>query len=351
MDFRSDNVTRVSPEILASLSEANNGTVASYGDDPWTVQLQERMRRLFETDCLVFPVLTGTAANCLALASIVPPWGITFAHHHSHLEEDECGAPEFFTRGAKLRLLPGAHGKIEANSLRTAIAASGIGVQHHSQAAAVSISQATEAGSLYQPDEISDIAAATHDAGLYMHMDGARFANAVAALDVAPADITWRSGVDVLSFGATKNGAMMAEAVVFFDVGLAKDFIYRRKQAGHLVSKMRFVSAQLNAYLDHDLWLRNARHANAVAERLGARLAQIPGVEILHPVEANEVFVRMPQAALMALESQGAQFYRWGVPDSGEIRLVTAFDTPMEWVDSFADAVCASTGARLVASA
>lgn len=336
MDFRSDNVTGASPEILRAIHDANVGTVGSYGDDPWTEQFQKRMQEIFETDCLVYPLATGTAANSLGLACATPPWGMIFAHEHSHIEEDECGAPALFTGGAKIRLLAGAHGKFTAQSLDDAIVASGVGVQHHTQAASVSISQVTEAGTVYSIEEIEAIASVARRHRLPLHMDGARFANALVALGAKPADMTWRAGVDILSFGATKNGAVMAEALVFFNKDLARDFLFRRKQAGHLISKMRFVSAQLCAYVADDLWLRNARHANAAARAIVEGVGNLPGVGLVHPADANEIFLALPNAAIDALERDQVKFYRWGAPGSGMIRLVTAFNTPMEWADAFA---------------
>lgn len=329
MDFRSDNVSGAHPAMLEALARANQGTATSYGDDDITRGLAAKFRRLFETRCAVFPIATGTAANALALASMAPNWGVIYCHRGAHIEEDECGAPEFFTGGAKLHLIDGMHGKLAPGDLAAAIGESG--VQHHAQPAAVSISQASEAGTVYTPAEVRALAEIAHGRGLHLHMDGARFANAVARLGCTPAELSWRAGVDILSFGATKNGALAAEAVIFFKPELAKDFLYRRKRAGHLFSKMRFLSAQIDAYLADDLWLANARAANAAADRLAAGLAALPGFSLLHPVEANEIFVAAPAAVLAGLEAAGALFYRWGgeLPDGRQgIRLVTAFNTP-----------------------
>jgi threonine aldolase len=327
MNFSSDNAAGVSPEILAALAEANGGRAMAYGNDSITASATAAIAALFETDVDVFPVATGTAANALSLAAMAPPWGLIYCHRNAHIEEDEAGAPEFFTGGAKLHLLDGEHGKFTAGTLRDVLASAGFGVEHHAQPAGVSITQASEAGTVYTPDEIAAIAEAAHEKGLPVHMDGARFANAIAHLDRSPADVTWRAGVDVLSFGATKNGAMAAEAVVIFDKALAENFRFRRKRAGHLFSKMRFLSAQLEAYVRDGLWLRNAQHANGCARQLADGLAALPGADLLHPVQANEIFIRLPEPVLAGMEADGVVFHRWLPAGPSVIRLVTAFDT------------------------
>lgn len=327
MDFRSDNVTGIAPRILRALEEANAGTQSSYGADTVTADLERRFAEIFEREVQVFPVVTGTAANALALAQVAPPWGAVYCHRLAHVEVDECGAPEFFTGGAKLALLDGAHGKINAPTLKSAIAEAGIGVQHHAQPAAVSISQATECGAVYRPAEVAALAAEARRAGLRLHMDGARFANALACLGCSPADLSWRAGVDVLSFGATKNGALAAEAVVFFDGALAENFLFRRKRAGHLFSKMRFLSAQLLAYLEDDAWLVDAAHANAMAFRLAEGLRGSVGCEVVHPPEANEVFVRLPKATADRLGKAGVRFHPWSASGADVYRMVTAWST------------------------
>jgi threonine aldolase len=334
MNFSSDNVAGVSPEILTALAAANAGAEPSYGADPITERVAARFAELFEHEVAVFPVATGTAANALGLAAVTPPWGVVFCHPESHVEVDECGAPEFYTGGAKLTLVPGADGKIAAADL-AALLPGGKGVVHHAQPASVSITQATECGTVYQPEEVAAIGEVAHAHGLALHMDGARFANALVTLGCRPADVTWRAGVDVLSFGATKNGAMAAEAVLFFDPAKAADLGFRRKRAGHLFSKMRFLSAQLDAYLADGLWLRNARHANAMAARLAAGLGDLPGFRFRHPVEANELFVEMPDRVIRALLGDGFRFYRWGGETAECIRLVTSFVTLAEDVDRF----------------
>ncbi|MFD1623504.1 threonine aldolase family protein [Azospirillum griseum] len=331
-DFRSDNVAGAAPEVVSALAAASIGSASPYGADPLTARLTERLSAIFETAVAVYPVATGTAANALALSALVPPFGAVYCHDEAHILADECGAPEFFTGGARLIPLPGAHGKLTPESVARAIARAGVGVVHKVQPAALSLSQATEAGTVYTPAELDALVEAAHSNGVAVHMDGARFANAVARLGCAPADITWRAGVDVLTLGGTKGGCLAAEAVIFFNPAMAEDFGFARKRGGHLVSKSRFLSAQLDAWLTDDLWLRLARHANAMADRLAAGLCGRPGVVIEHPVEANELFVRLPEPALTALETAGFQFYRW---DDGLIRLVTAFDTPAAAVDAF----------------
>ncbi len=338
MNFCSDNVSGVSPEIMEAVVAANEGAAMPYGDDEYTQRLSTELQELFETDLIVFPVATGSAANALALSVMTPPFGAIYCHSQSHINVDECGAPEFYTGGAKLVTLPGADGKIYAADLANVLNKAGAGVVHHVQPAAVSLTQATEAGCVYKPEEISQIAeiARTHNLGL--QMDGARFANAVASLGCSPADITWRVGVDVLSFGATKNGAIAAEAVIFFNQELAKTFGYRRKRSGHLFSKMRFLSAQLEAYIKDNLWLRNAAHANNMAQKLAQSLSDLPGVRLCHPVEANEIFIELPELVTQGLLAEGFRFYRWEEESKSTVRLVTAFNTKEEDISAFIEA-------------
>ncbi len=335
MNFMSDNVAGASPEILAALRDANRGAALPYGNDAITARLRDRLSDVFERAVAVFPVATGTAANALALAAMAPPWGAIYCHAAAHVATDECGAPELYTGGAKLVPLDGPDGKLTPAALDAALAASGAGEVHHVQPAALSLTQATEAGTVYRPAEIAALAEVARGHGLRVHMDGARFANALASLGRTPAEITWRAGVDALSLGATKNGALAAEAVVLFDPALAETMGFRRKRGGHLFSKMRFLSAQLDAYLRDDLWLRNARHANAMAARLAAGLGALDGVSLLHPVEANEIFARLPLAMADGIEAAGFGFYRWGADAAGTtVRLVTAFDTREADVDA-----------------
>lgn len=335
-DFRSDNVAGAAPEVAVALTLAARGTAASYGADPWTERLKGQIAALFETEVAVFPVATGTAANSLALAAVTPPFGAVYCHEDAHINVDECGAPELYTGGAKLVGLRGADGKLTAAAVDAALAGAGIGVVHRVQPAALSLSQATEAGTVYHPDEVAALADTAHRAGLAVHMDGARFANAVARLGCSPAELTWKAGVDVLSLGGTKGGCFAAEAVVVFNPAQADDLGFLRKRGGHLLSKMRFVSAQMEAWLADGLWLRLAHHANAMADRLAAGLAAVPDAAIVFPVEANEVFVRLPEEAIAGLETAGFHFQRW---DGSLLRLVTAFDTPAWAVDAFVKTV------------
>lgn len=334
MNFCSDNVSGAAPEILTAIERANAGPAAAYGDDPLTRRVEARIAEVFEREAEVFLVATGTAANALALSVMAPPFGAVFCHPDSHIECDECGAPEFYTGGAKLVLLPGADGKLAPEALAAALDAPDHGV-HHVQAAAISLTQATEAGTVYTPEQVKALADIAHARGLTVHMDGARFANAVAALGSSPAEASWRAGVDILCLGASKNGALAAEAVVVFDRELARTLPYRRKRGGHLLSKMRFLAAQFDAYLDGDLWLTLARRANAAAARLTAGLAAVPGASFRHPVEANEIFVELPEPVIQGLLADGFAFYRWPGEGTRLLRLVTAFDTRDADVDAF----------------
>ncbi len=326
MEFRSDNTAGVCPEIMAAILKANEGVAASYGADPISEGLNAKFSALFEKEVVVFPVATGTAANSLSLAALSPQWGVVYCHRDAHIEQDECGAPEFFTGGAKLGLLDGPHAKIDAATLDSRLKGAGAGVQHHAQPAAVSVTQATEKGAVYKPDEVAAIGEVCRKHKIALHMDGARFGNALARLNCSAADITWKAGVDVLSFGATKNGAMAAEAVIFFDPAKAKDFLYRRKRTAHLFSKMRYLSAQLDAYLEGGLWLKNAAHSNAMATRLAEGLGALPGARLDAPVEANEVFIDLPETAIQRMEKAGLRFHRWE-PGGTLLRLVTAWST------------------------
>jgi len=342
VSFTSDNASGAAPEILRALAAANSGAAMPYGEDAITGRVAARLGEIFETKVAVFPVATGTAANSLSLSVMVPPYGAVYCHELAHIQVDECGAPEFYTGGAKLVPLSGAHGKIDAQTLGAAI--EGAGNVHAVQPAALSITQASEAGTVYTPTEIAALAEVVREHHLGLHMDGARFANALVAGNHSPAELTWKAGVEALSFGATKNGALGAEAVVLFKPALAASFAYRRKRGGHLLSKMRFLSAQLDAYLRDDLWLRNARHANAMAGRLGAGLAAVTGVTLCHPVEANEVFARLPETMITGLLEQGFAFYRWGAEARCEVRLVTSFDTDSKDVDAFLAAASGFAG-------
>ena len=337
-NFRSDNVTGAHEAILKAIAAANTGPATPYGNDEATKRLQARFDQVFETETAIFPVATGTAANALSLAAAVPAWGAIYCHVESHVLLDECNAPEFYTGGARLAPLPGAHGKIAAKTLEAALTSAPLGV-HHAQPAAVTITQLSEAGTAYTPAEVKALAKIAHKRGLTLHMDGARFANALVGLGCSPAEITWRAGVDILSFGATKNGAIAAEAIIVFKKSLAESLGFRRKRAGHLFSKMRFLSAQLEAYLKGDLWLKNARHANAQAQAIAQDLSKIAGVRIVHPVAGNEVFAEMPAAMAGALEKAGFAFEPWASWEGGSaakpmFRMVAAFSTDPKDVDA-----------------
>ena len=346
MNFASDNTAPVAPAILDALGRANRGFAPGYGNDDGTRAVERRLAEIFEHELAVFLVPTGTAANALALAQIAPPWGVVFCHEDSHIATDECGAPEFFGGGFKLAGLPGADGKIAAGTLQSALAAYGGHAPHQMVASAVSITQASEAGTIYRPEQIAALAGLAHGRGLALHMDGARFANALVRLNATPAQMTWQSGVDALSFGATKGGAMAAEAVIMFDTARAAFFAERRKRGGHLLSKHRFVAAHFAAYLEDHCWLDLARHANAMADLLAQRLGAA-GLQPVWPVEANLVFVAIPRALDTKLKAAGANYYHWPAgkravgPDEILIRLVTSFATEEAEVARFA-ALCAN---------
>lgn len=345
MNFASDNVVGASAPVLEAIVRHNGGAMPAYGADPVTLGLTPRFRTLFDhSDLAVFPVATGTAANALALSVMVPPFGLCLCHEEAHVMEDECGAPEFYTHGAKLHGLPGAGGKISADTLDNFL--SGL-TRHVKQMPprALTLSQLTESGQVYTIEEISGLSRIAHDHGIAVHMDGARFANALQALGCSPAEMTWRAGIDILSFGASKNGALAAEAILVFRPDLAETLEYRRKRAGHILSKGRFLAAQLDAYLDNDHWLTNAAHANRMAARLAAGLSEVPGVRLAWPVRGNELFPILPAGLDAALRRGGAVYYDWtsrSLP-AGEavregermIRLITAFSTSAAEVEQF----------------
>jgi threonine aldolase len=319
--FFSDNTGTASPEILAALTEANHGLVSAYGNDPWTLRLDDCLSTYFGTSVRAFPVATGTAANSLSLATLTPSYGLIFAHEEAHIANDEAGAPGFFSGGAQLSLLQSPGGKLSRAVLTAALEAHGVSV-HTLQPKALALSQATELGTSYRPDELRELCKLAHDHGLKVQMDGARFANSVAFLDCHPGDVTWRAGVDVMTFGATKNGALAAEAVVFFDKSLVGDFELRRKQSGHLLSKSRFVSAQLLAYVESGAWLRNARRTNELAQKIGRAADRL----LMHPVEANEIFLALGTERKQTLRQAGFEFYDWGPATTGETRFVVSWD-------------------------
>lgn len=330
--FGSDNFAGICPEAWTALTDANAGHAPSYGDDAWTAEACRLIRRVFETDCEVFFVFNGTAANALALASLCRPYQAAFCHRLAHVEKDECGAPELFSGGAKLIPLPGAQGKLDSATLEGAATARND--LHFPKATAVTVTQCTEVGTVYSPAELRALAATAHRLGLKVHMDGARFANAVAALAVPPRALTWEAGIDVMSFGATKNGVPVGEAVVFFDRDLAREFDCRVKQGGQLASKMRFLTAAWVGLLADGAWLRHAARANALAQRLESAVVGLPGVQVSYPRGANAVFVRLPEALVKALYDRGWMFFQ--MHGEEDYRFMCAWDTTEADVDAFA---------------
>ena len=343
MQFASDNWAGAAPEILNAVIDANAGTAPAYGGDPVTAQMEQAFCDLFERDVAVFLVATGGAANALSLSVLSPPYGMILCHEESHIQMDECAAPEFFTGGAKLLPLKGHAAKLAPETIVSALKGFPERPPHGAPARALSITQATECGAVYSLNETRAVCAAAKESGLSIHMDGARFGNAIARLGCSPADATWRAGVDVLSFGGTKNGCLAAEAVIFFDPAQADDFAFRRKRGGHLLSKSRFMSAQFAAYLADGLWLKLAGDANRMAERLSTGLAAIPGCKIWYPTDINEVFASFPGRAADRLRERGAAFYPWitpGDPADGTMqRLICSFATRAEDVDAFLSVV------------
>jgi threonine aldolase len=349
MDFASDNAAGASPLVLEALLAANHGAVPAYGSDPYSTRAKTMLNDVFEREVTAFFVTTGTAANALALGALCPPWGAIFGHHHAHIANDECGAPEMFTAGAKLVGIDGPTAKISPDAFRTTLKDFPVGIVRQVQPGALSLSQATECGTLYACDEIAALSDIAHGAGMPVHMDGARFANALVALGCTPAQMSWKAGVDVLSFGATKNGTFACEAVIFFDSEKAKNFAYQCKRGGHTLSKGRLLGAQMAAYLENDHWLDLARSANAHASDLAAGLKGIPGVRLAWDAPANQIFAILPRAADEALKRAGARYYDWGsrghatsqalAPDEVFIRLVTSFATEAEAVRLFVSIV------------
>ena len=330
--FASDNYAGICPEAWEALAAANADHVSSYGEDRWTAEAADLIRDVFETGCDVYFVFNGTAANSLALASTGQSYHSILCHETAHVETDECGAPEFFSNGMKVLQVPGHQGKIDpAGVERMVLKRTDV---HYPKPRAVSLTQSTELGTVYSPDDIKAIWSRTKRYGLKLHMDGARFANAVAALGVKPKEITWQAGIDVLCFGGTKNGTHAGEAVVFFNHDLAAEFDYRCKQSGQLCSKMRFLAAPWVGMLRDGAWLRHAAHANAMAQRLQGHLARLPEVRILFPVQANAVFAELPPPVIQALRSEGWKFYTF--IGQGGCRLMCAWDTREEDVDRFA---------------
>ena len=330
--FASDNYSGICPEAFAAMAEANQGHEVSYGDDTWTAKAANLIRDVFETKCEVFFVFNGTSANSLSLASLCQSYHSILCHEQAHIETAECGAPEFFANGTKVLLLPGADGKVDPRAIDRAVhKRSDI---HYPKPHVLSLTQATEVGTVYSLDELRSVTDAARRCQLRVHMDGARFANAVVALGVKPKEITWQAGVDVLCFGGSKNGIALGEAVVFFNTELAREFDYRCKQGGQLASKMRFLSAPWVGMLQDGAWLRYAQHSNAMARRLEAAIRPLPQVVIDYPVQTNAAFVRLPDPVVQGMYQRGWKFYTNVFPDCA--RLMCSWDTTPEDVDAFA---------------
>tara|TARA_B100001142_G_scaffold41176_1_gene36772 strand:+ start:534 stop:1586 length:1053 start_codon:yes stop_codon:yes gene_type:complete len=334
--FASDNVAGACPEVLDALMKANEGDSAPYGNDDYSKVLQEKFSEIFEKEVIVYPTASGTAANALALSTMTPVFGNIYCHKLAHINTDECGAPEFYTGGAKLIPLTGINGKITPEELEKNI--SGTGIVHHTQPSSVSITQVCETGEVYELDEIKKITDVAHKHKLNMHMDGARFANALVALNCTPAEMTWKSGIDVLSFGATKNGCIAAEAIIFFKPELVGNISFLMKRAGHLLSKMRFVSAQLDAYISNDVWLKNAKQANEMGKKLSDGLVKHNSIKLAYPTQANEVFAKFPREMIEHLNSLGYKMNEDEL-DGQAVRLVAAWNTLNSDVESFLESI------------
>ena len=334
--FASDNVTPACPEVMEAINQANIGNIESYGHDKWSKILDNKFSELFEKDVKVFTAVTGTAANSLALSSITPSYGNIYCHKISHINVDECGAPEFFTGGAKLITIDGDDGKFNSDELKKNIR--GSGVVHNTQPASVSITQSCETGVTYKLDEILKINQVAKENGMKIHMDGARFSNAIASLKKSPAEATWKLGIDVLTFGGTKNGCMDAEAIIFFNPSDVNNFQYLQKRSGQLLSKARFLSSQLDAYITDGLWLRNAIHANDMARKLSEKLSKINSFELTYPTESNEIFIKMPKNIQDHLNNEGYS----AIPDDmfdGSVRFVTAWNTNLNDIENLINTI------------
>jgi threonine aldolase len=340
MHLMSDNTSGAAPEVMAALLAVNAGYVGGYGNDPAMERVRARIREVFQApEAAVYLVATGTAANALALSILAPPWGVVMCHRAAHIAQDECGAPEFYTGGARLALVDGAGGKMTPQTLAQTLAVTGRTGVHGMQRAMLSITNLTEAGTHYTAKEVAALTALARADGLSCHMDGARFANGLLAAGATPAEMTWKSGIDVLSFGGTKNGCLGVEAVVIFDPAKAWEFELRRKRGGHLFSKHRYLSAQMEAYLADDLWLRLAGQANAAGQRLSAGIKGIPGMGLCDDVAANMMFPTFPRGTHDRIEAKGVKYYRYPDTPMGEsARFVTSWST----TDADVDAVLAA---------
>tara|TARA_B110000967_G_scaffold82238_1_gene84961 strand:- start:760 stop:1797 length:1038 start_codon:yes stop_codon:yes gene_type:complete len=328
--FASDNVTSACPEVMDALIAANSGIASSYGDDEWSRILKRKLSEIFETDVEVFLTVSGTASNALALSALAPVYGKIYCHELSHINTDECGAPELFTGGAKLIPMRSSNGRIIASNLSEIIR--GAGNVHVTQPSVVSITMSCETGTVYQLDEIQAISKVAHEHKMSVHMDGARFANALVSLDVSPAEMTWKSGVDVLTLGGTKNGCLAAEAIVFFKPEMVGNFPYLHKRSGQLLSKMRFISSQLEAYISNDVWISNAKHANAIAKILSEGLSSFSFIELAYPTQSNEVFVHLPRNLIEYLNTAGYTINEEEL-DGKAARFVTAWNSELKDVE------------------
>ena len=330
IEFRSDNSAGAAPEIMSAIASANVGSALAYGADDWTSELRDKVREVFEhPEAEVFPVISGTAANSLALAALCPPWGSVLCHETAHILQSECGATSMFGGGAVMRGVGGDNFKISLEKLGGALDATRWGDPHHSQPSVLSLTLPSDHGTVYTPAQVAELVAVAHERGLRAHLDGSRVANAIAALGCAPAELTWRAGIDAFSLGAMKNGALSTDAIVCFDPIISEQLVYRVKRAGHVASKMRFQSVQLSAYLTDDVWLRLARHSNGAMTRLAAGLRSLD-VELLNEPDVNMLFVRLDPAAADRLAEDDVLFYRMS---DDTIRLVTSFQTTDDVVD------------------
>lgn len=343
IELRSDNTAGVAPEIMSAIVEANTGSALAYGADRWTLQLRDKVREVFEhPDAEVFPVTSGTAANSLGLAALCPPWGSVLCHETAHILQSECGATSMFGGGAVMRGVGGEQFRVTPTTLQHAFDTTRWGDPHHSQPSVLSLTVPTDHGTLYTPQQVGTLVDLARERGLRAHMDGARVANAIAALGCRPADVTWRVGIDVMSLGATKNGVLSTDAIVCFDPAISEQLVYRVKRAGHVASKMRFQSVQLTAYLTGDLWLRLARHANASMARLAAGLRDLD-IEMLNDPDVNMLFARLDPAVADRVADSGLLFYRMA---SNTIRLVTSFQTTNLEVDDALSRIKAAIAAH-----
>ena len=333
LDFGSENTAPVHPAFVSAVTAANVGFATNFEDEEWTQRAIRSLRRFFEHDGLqAFTVTTGTAANAIALGAMVPPYGTILCHWDAHIETDECGAPQMFSFGARQIPLAGEHGRLAPAALGKHLSHARFGVVHSLQPAALSLTNLTEAGTAYTPEQVKELSDIAHEYGLGVHMDGARFANAAATVGATPAQLSWQSGIDVLTLGTTKSGSFGVETIISFSEKYNTALAFLRKRSGHLVPKTRFLGAQLKAYMDDDLWLKNARHANAMARQLSQGLAKLPGVELMHPVEGNEVFVSMPEAMVNRLVELGCKFQRDWRPEPRQHRFVCSWATSPEQV-------------------